>query len=60
MTMREVNRLKVIEAVAECRLRPGRSAERLDLSVRQVERLVWRYRAAGVAGLVSPCGLSPA
>ncbi|MDR8728016.1 ISNCY family transposase [Burkholderia pseudomultivorans] len=53
MTMREVDRLKVIEAVAECRLKPGQAAERLDLSVRQIERLVSRYRAAGVAGLVS-------
>ncbi len=55
MTMREVDRLKVIEAVAECRLKPGQAAERLGLSVRQVERLVLRYRAAGVAGLVSGC-----
>ncbi|KVG74779.1 hypothetical protein WJ34_00425 [Burkholderia ubonensis] len=53
MTMREVDRLKVIEAVAECRLKPGQSADRLGLSVRQIERLVLRYRAAGVAGLVS-------
>lgn len=53
MTMREVDRLKVIEAVAECRLKPGQAAERLKLSVRQIERLVLRYRAAGVAGLVS-------
>jgi len=53
MTMREVDRLKVIEAVAECRLKPGQAAERLDLSVRQIERLVLRYREAGVAGLVS-------
>jgi transposase len=53
MTMREVDRLKVIEAVAECRLKPGQAADRLSLSVRQVERLVLRYRAAGVAGLVS-------
>ncbi len=53
MTMREVDRLKVIEAVAECRLKPSQAADRLGLSVRQVERLVLRYRAAGVAGLVS-------
>jgi transposase len=53
MTMREVDRLKVIEAVTEARLKPGQAAERLGLSVRQVERLVLRYRAAGVAGLVS-------
>lgn len=53
MTMREVDRFKVIQAVTEARLRPGQAAERLGLSVRQVERLVLRYRAAGVAGLVS-------
>lgn len=52
MTMREVDRLKVIEAVAECRLKPGQAADRLKLSVRQIERLVLRYRAAGlVSGL---------
>lgn len=48
MTMREVDRLKVIEAVAECRLKPGQAADRLKLSVRQIERLVLRYRAAGL------------
>jgi transposase len=53
MTMREVDRLKVIEAVTDGRLKPGQAAGRLGLSVRQVERLVRRYRAAGVAGLVS-------
>ena len=53
MTMREVDRFKVIQAVTEARLKPGQAAERLGLSVRQVERLVRRYQAAGVAGLVS-------
>lgn len=52
MSMRELDRFKVIQAVAEVRLKPGRAAERLGLSVRQVERLVLRYRAAGVAGLM--------
>ncbi|MFP4894347.1 ISNCY family transposase [Paraburkholderia sp. EG304] len=53
MTMREIDRLKVIQAVTEARLKPGQAAERLGLSVRQIERLVLRYDAAGVAGLVS-------
>ena len=53
MSMRELDRFKVIEAVAEARLTPGRAAERLGLSVRQVERLVMRYRDEGAAGLVS-------
>jgi hypothetical protein len=51
--MRELDRLKVIQAVSEARLKPGQAAERLGLCVRQVERLVARYHAAGVAGLVS-------
>lgn len=53
MSMRELDRLKVVEAVVEGRLMPWRAAERLDVSRRQVERLVARYRAAGPAGLVS-------
>ncbi|MFP3244729.1 MAG: ISNCY family transposase [Paraburkholderia sp.] len=53
MTMRELDRLKVIQAVTEARLKPGQAAERLGLCVRQVERLVQRYEVAGVAGLVS-------
>jgi hypothetical protein len=35
MSMRELDRFKVIQAVAETRLKPGRAAERLGLSVRQ-------------------------
>jgi transposase len=53
MTMREIDRFKVIEAVMVRRLKPGQAAGRLGLSIRQVERLVLRYQAAGVAGLVS-------
>ncbi|KVN63755.1 ISNCY family transposase [Burkholderia stagnalis] len=53
MSMRELDRLKVVEAVVEGRLMPWRAAERLDVSRRQVERLVARYRASGPAGLVS-------
>jgi hypothetical protein len=34
MTMRGLDRAKAIEAVAEARLKPGRAAERLGLSVR--------------------------
>ena len=53
LNMRELDRLKVIQAVVELGLKPGRAAERLGLSVRQVERLVIRYRASGAAGLCS-------
>jgi len=50
-TMR-ADRFKVIQAVNEARPKPGQAAERLGLSVRQVERLVLHYRAAGVTGPV--------
>ncbi|RAR57166.1 homeodomain-containing protein [Paraburkholderia unamae] len=53
MSMRELDRLKVIEAVTEARLMPWRAAERLGISRRQVERLVLRYRESGASGLVS-------
>ncbi len=53
LNMRELDRLKVIQAVVDTGLKPGRAAERLGLTVRQIERLVIRYRESGVAGLVS-------
>ncbi|MDR6499815.1 transposase [Burkholderia ambifaria] len=53
MSMRELDRLKVVEAVIEQRLMPWRAAERLGISRRQIERLVVRYRAAGPVGLIS-------
>ncbi|SPB13765.1 Sea27 [Caballeronia novacaledonica] len=39
MSMRELDRLRVIQAVAERQLEPGRAAERLGLCERQIERL---------------------
>ncbi|WP_370652315.1 hypothetical protein [Caballeronia sp. TF1N1] len=52
MSMRELDRLKVIQAVAERQLKPGRAAERLSLSVRQIERLVLRALSSWWAGRV--------
>lgn len=43
MSVQELGRLKVIEAVAEARLMTWRAAECLGLSRRQVARLVIRY-----------------
>jgi transposase len=51
--MRDLDRLKTIQAVIDRELKPGRAAERLGLTVRQVERLVLRYRAEGPLGLIS-------
>ncbi len=53
MTMRELDRFKVIQDVADGTLKPWRAAERLGLTVRQIERLVIRYRESGAAGLTS-------
>jgi transposase len=53
MAMRELDRLKAVQAVVQGELKPWRAARRLGLSTRQVRRLAKRYRAEGPAGLVS-------
>ncbi|MGF6808380.1 hypothetical protein OKW30_003506 [Paraburkholderia sp. Clong3] len=53
MTKREVDRFRVIQDVADGRLKPGRAAERLRLTTRQIRRLVGRLRDQGAPGLVS-------
>jgi transposase len=53
MTMRELDRYKVIQAVADGMLKPWRAAERLGLTTRQIRRLAARLREDGPGGLVS-------
>jgi hypothetical protein len=53
MSMQELDRCKVIQAVVEDGLMVWRAAEKLGLSWRQVERLVLRYREDGPSGLGS-------
>jgi Winged helix-turn helix len=53
MTMRELDRFKVIQAVADGVLKPWRAAQRLGLTTRQIRRLVARLREDGPGGLVS-------
>jgi transposase len=53
MSMREIDRLKTIQAVIDGHLRASTAASRLQLTKRQVNRLVQRYRLEGVTGLVS-------
>lgn len=53
MTIRELDRLKVIQAVIDGTLKPGRAAARLGLTDRQVRRLVNRVRTEGPPGIVS-------
>nr|WP_256099274.1 ISNCY family transposase [Variovorax sp. SG517] len=53
MTMREVDRIKTMQALMDRMLRPAQAAARLGLTVRQVARLAQRYRDDGPEGLVS-------
>lgn len=53
MKMRELDRLKVIQAVVEHSLPIWRAAEKLGLSRRQIERLSLRYREDGPGGMGS-------
>lgn len=49
----ELDRLTVVEAVIGGRFRQRQAAEQLGVSVRQLKRLVRRYRSDGAAGLAS-------
>ncbi|HUX83280.1 MAG TPA: ISNCY family transposase [Halothiobacillus sp.] len=53
VTMLELDRLKTVQAVVDGQLRPGVAAERLNLTDRQLRRLVNRYRSEGPQGIVS-------
>jgi len=53
MTMRELDRLKCIQAVVDGDLKLVRASERLGLATRQVRRLARRYAAGGPVGLIS-------
>ena len=51
MSEKELSRVNVIQAVFEKRLRRRDAAAQLELTERQVQRLVNRYRESGAAGL---------
>lgn len=53
MSRGEVDRLGVVQQVQARRLTQAQAAERLGLSVRQLKRLVRRFRDHGAQGLVS-------
>src|SRR3989338_447867 len=52
VTKGDLRRLKVIEQTAEKKLRRRRAAELLELSLRQVIRLVKRFQEEGLKGLI--------
>jgi transposase len=53
MSAKELDRLEIIGRVVERRLTQRKAADRLGLSLRQVERLCRAFRTDGAAGLVS-------
>jgi len=53
ISMHELDRLKTIQAIVEGNLKPMVAATRLNLTTRQIQRLVRRYQNEGELGLVS-------
>ncbi len=53
MSHRELDRAALVRRVVERQLTQAQAATQLKLSVRQVKRLVRRYRAEGTSGLIS-------
>ncbi len=53
MGMREIDRLKTIQAVVDGHLLLTVAGQRLNLTTRQIQRLVKRYRSDGAKGLIS-------
>lgn len=52
MSDKELSRINVIQAVCEKRLRRRDAASQLNLTERQIQRLVNQYRELGLSGLV--------
>lgn len=53
MSTKEMSRLEVVQRLAEKRLKEKEAAEILGLTVRQVKRLLKKYRQTGASGLIS-------
>ena len=52
MSQKERDRLRVLHDLCERRLRQREAGALMDLSVRQVRRILKRYKALGDAGMV--------
>ncbi len=53
MSTQEINRLEIIQKLLDKRWSQKKASQVLDISVRQVQRLMQFYRLQGVSGLVS-------
>ncbi len=59
MSQKELDRIPVLQQLYDKRLTQSRAAKLLNLSVRQVQRLLERYHSDGAAGLSSRKSISP-
>jgi transposase len=50
-TVKEINRLKILQDVIDRNLRPGQAAEMLGITPRHCSRLLKRYRQSGPLGM---------
>jgi Helix-turn-helix domain len=53
MSMRELDRLKCVQAVVDGEVYTGIAAERFGISTRRLRRIAQLYRAEGPTGLIS-------
>ena len=53
LSYKEIDRLSVIQRITDKRISQTKAAERLQLSVRQIKRLIKNYKTHGAIGLVS-------
>lgn len=50
-TMKEINRLKILQDIIDRNLRPGLTAKMLGITPRHCSRLLKRYRQSGPLGM---------
>jgi len=53
MSAKEIDRLSVVQKIIDKRLTQALGAKQLGLTIRQVKRLVRKYRQYGAEGLIS-------
>lgn len=53
MSLKELDRLQIIPDSVSCQITQEQAADRIGISIRQVKRLVQRYRIEGPQGLIS-------
>ena len=53
LTVKEINRLKILQDVLDRNMRPGQAADMLGITARHCSRLLKRYRQSGPLGMTN-------